>query len=121
MPMAAPRPCTHVGCTALVSDGSGRCELHPRPQWNKTAQTVKRITGRKLQAMRAQLFKEQPLCAHCLPKGFITQATQRDHIKPLAEGGTDTPDNVQALCAACHQVKSSAEAARGQQRGVSKP
>jgi 5-methylcytosine-specific restriction protein A len=71
--------------------------------------------------MRAELFREQPLCPVCLQAGRVTQATQRDHIKPLAEGGTDTRDNVQALCAECHHVKSQQEAARGQQRGASKP
>lgn len=116
MPIAAPRPCTHPGCGVLVRDGSGRCAKHPKPQWSKPANATKRITGRKLQAMRADLFARDPLCAECKRQGRVTLATQRDHIKPLAEGGADTDDNVQGLCAPCHDAKSKTEAARGVRR-----
>lgn len=116
MPIAAPRPCTHPGCGVLVRDGSGRCAKHPKPQWSKPATATKRITGRKLQAMRADLFARDPLCAECKQQGRVTLATQRDHIKSLAEGGTDTDDNVQGLCADCHEAKSKAESARGVRR-----
>lgn len=116
MPVAAPRPCTHPGCGVLVRDGSGRCAKHPKPQWSKPATATKRITGRKLQAMRAELFASNPLCAECKQQGRVTLATQRDHIKPLAEGGTDTDDNVQGLCGPCHDAKSKTEAARGVRR-----
>lgn len=116
MPIAAPRPCTHPGCGVLVRDGSGRCANHPKPQWSKPATATKRITGRKLQAMRADLFARDPLCAECKRQGRVTLATQRDHIKPLAEGGADTDDNVQGLCAPCHDAKSKTEAARGVRR-----
>ncbi len=116
MPIAAPRPCTHPGCGVLVRDGSGRCAKHPKPQWAKPATATKRITGRKLQAMRADLFARDPLCAECKQQGRVTLATQRDHIKPLAECGADTDDNVQGLCAPCHDEKSKAESARGVRR-----
>ena len=116
MPIAAPRPCTHPGCGVLVRDGSGRCAKHPKPQWSKPATATKRITGRKLQAMRADLFARDPLCAECKQQGRVTLATQRDHIKSLAEGGADADDNVQGLCAPCHDAKSKAESARGVRR-----
>ena len=46
--------------------------------------------------------------------GRTTPATIRDHVVPLAEGGHDVDANVQALCVACHDVKTQAEqAARG--------
>ena len=63
--------------------------------------------------MRAALFTRSPLCIECEAHGRTTLATQRDHITPLAEGGMDDDDNTQALCAACHEVKSKAEQARG--------
>lgn len=116
MPVSAPRPCTHPGCGVLVRDGSGRCAKHPKPQWSKPATATKRITGRKLQAMRAELFARDPLCAECKRQGRVTLATQRDHIKALAEGGADDDGNVQGLCADCHEAKSKAEAARGVRR-----
>ncbi len=116
MPTSAPKPCTHPGCGTLVRDGSGRCTKHSKPAWSKPVTATKRVTGRRLQAMRAELFTRCPLCVECERKGRVTLATQRDHIKPLAEGGTDTEDNVQALCAECHESKSLQERVRGLQR-----
>lgn len=112
MPRAAPRPCSFKACRTLVKDGSGRCAAHPREPWIKVTPT-KRITGRRLQEMRAALFARDPLCAECRRQGRATPATQRDHIVPLAEGGPDDPTNEQGLCARCHEVKRKAESARG--------
>lgn len=86
---------------------------HPKQQWAKKPTATKRITGRKLQAMRAALFQRAPLCAECERNGRVTLATQRDHITPLAEGGEDNDGNTQGLCFACHETKSKAESARG--------
>lgn len=74
------------------------------------------MTGRKLQAARAELFSRQPLCVHCLVKGVVKPATQRDHIVPLGEGGEDVTDNTQGLCDDCHDIKSLAERQRAQAR-----
>lgn len=116
MPQAAPKPCNHPGCGVLVRDGTGRCGKHPREAWAKKPTATKRITGRRLQAMRVSLFARNPLCVECDRLGRVTLATQRDHIKPLAEGGTDDDSNVQGLCHDCHEGKSLAEALRGRRR-----
>lgn len=116
MPSAAPRPCSHPGCGVLVRDGSGRCPRHPKPVWQKKPDAPKRITGRRLQQLRAGLFDREPLCRMCKALGLVVLATQRDHIVPLEEGGQDVESNVQPLCQACHDAKSNAERARGVQR-----
>lgn len=116
MPTSAPRPCTMIGCNALVRDGSGRCAQHPKPQWVRKPTASKRVTGRRLQAMRAALFARNPLCVACEAQGFVTLATQRDHKVPLAEGGADDDDNTQGLCDPCHEAKSLQEALRGRRR-----
>lgn len=116
MPVAAPRPCTHPGCSALVRDGSGRCAKHPKPEWAKKATETKRIGGRKRQALRAALFAADPLCAECKKQGRVTLAVQRDHIVPLAEGGTEDASNTQGLCLPCHEAKSQLERQRAQRR-----
>lgn len=113
MPNAAPRPCTQPGCGALVHDGTGRCPKHPRAAWAKKTTATKRVTGRRLQAMRERLFMASPLCVECERLGRVTLATQRDHVIPLAEGGSDDDDNVQGLCHACHDAKSKKESTRG--------
>lgn len=112
MPRSAPKKCSYVGCRKLVSDGSGRCEDHARPAWVKRTEVTKRITGRRLQRMRADLFAREPLCAECRLAGRVTLATQRDHIIPLCEGGLDDETNEQGLCDSCHEAKSLAEAQR---------
>ena len=35
----------------------------------------------------------------------MTPATQVDHIKPKAKGGTDDWDNLQSICDRCHDAK----------------
>ncbi|MBF9263925.1 HNH endonuclease [Paracidovorax cattleyae] len=118
MPIAAPRPCTHPGCGRLVHDGSGRCDKHPKPAWTKRPDAVKRVTGRRLQRMRAELFARDPLCAECRRLGLVVLATQRDHIVPLEEGGADEVTNTQGLCDEHHDAKSKAERERGARRAA---
>ena len=116
MPKAAPKPCSQPGCGVLVRDGSSRCSKHPREAWAKKPTATKRITGRRLQTLRDRLFSSNPLCVACERLGRVTLATQRDHIRSLAEGGADDESNVQGLCHDCHEGKSLAEAMRGRHR-----
>ncbi len=71
-----------------------------------------RVRGRRLQAMRARLFRAQPFCVQC----HTAVATVRDHVIPLAEGGVDDATNEQALCQLCSDAKTATEARRGQTR-----
>lgn len=41
------------------------------------------------------------MCAMCR----TSVATELDHIKALANGGTNADDNLQGLCAECHEIK----------------
>lgn len=73
---------------------------------------VVRIRGRQLIRLRWELWVRDPHCAVC--RHLLTyEQMVRDHVIPLAEGGLDTPTNVQALCEGCHEIKSEAEAKRG--------
>ncbi|MGC4366522.1 HNH endonuclease [Hydrogenophaga sp. R2] len=74
------------------------------------------MTGRKLQEARARLFSDNPLCVRCSQLGRVTLATERDHVIPLSEGGTDNDSNVQGLCHDCHEEKSLGERLRAQRR-----
>lgn len=117
MPGAAAAICKHPGCNTITTAKDRRCVKHPAPAgaWGASA-TKRTVVGRHLTNARRALFKEQPICVECERKGFVRLATIRDHIIPVAEGGSDTPDNTQALCKVCHDSKSKAEAARGMQR-----
>lgn len=82
-------------------------------RWNENRHGGNRIRGRKLQRLRQQLFAGEPLCRECAKYGRVTEATIRDHIISLAEGGTDAADNIQPLCRACSDAKTNREAVRG--------
>jgi 5-methylcytosine-specific restriction enzyme A len=56
-----------------------------------------------------------PLCAECARQGRVRAAEEIDHVIALADGGSDTDDNVQGLCLPCHVAKSTRE--REQRRG----
>jgi 5-methylcytosine-specific restriction protein A len=113
MGKAAAKACKHPGCGVAVRDGTSRCPKHPpREKWVQKA-PYKRITGRRLQKLRADLFEREPLCRMCAAKGFVTLACIRDHIKPHAEGGTDDDENIQPLCQACSDEKTEGERRRG--------
>lgn len=96
---------------------------NPRPRqkqqaWTGNHANLRRLKGRTLQKERNRLFNEQPLCVECLKRGREVEATIRDHIVPLAEGGMDTVGNTQALCQACHDRKTREEAKRGRKGAV---
>ena len=116
MPSAPPKPCSHPGCGVLVRDGTGRCPKHPRADWRKKVDAPKRMTGRKLQAAREALFRENPLCVECEKHGRVRLAVVRDHTVSLGEGGLDVPENTQGLCDPCHDEKSLGERLRAQRR-----
>lgn len=57
----------------------------------------------------SKLYRQQhPLCEECERQGRITPAELVDHIVPVADGGDMWSwDNLQSLCAACHNKKHS--------------
>lgn len=55
------------------------------------------------------LARDNHLCQICLAKGRPTPATHCDHILSKAQGGTDDPGNLRALCAPCHSRKTNEE------------
>lgn len=64
----------------------------------------------------AVMARDKYMCQPCHRAGLITLADEVDHITPQAEGGTDEESNLQAICEACHILKTKAEAARGANR-----
>lgn len=58
-----------------------------------------RITGRRAQQRRWNLWKRDPHCAMCGRfVGYNGDEFEVDHRIPLGAGGTDTEDNLQILC-----------------------
>lgn len=122
MPKAAPRPCTHPGCRAYaVKDG--RCKDHPHISgWvrysDKAGSAHSRGYGASWRKLRNRiLVRDTHLCQLCLKRGMYIQAREVDHITPKAVGGTDSDDNLMAICKDCHKVKTLQEAAQGRGEG----
>lgn len=120
MPFAPSVACTYSRCGALIPGGRGtsRCPRHtpkapPAFSQRKTA-TGRRGSTRAWRKLRLQVLAEERGC-----RGWCGQpATLVDHIVPLAEGGTDARENLQALCKRCHNIKTAAESARSRARGA---
>ena len=88
-----------------------------RKSWaNRPGSSETRLRGRALQQARAELFKRNPYCVTCQKKGISRLATERDHVIPLFEGGTDDPSNTAGLCNPCHKEKTQQESNRA--RGI---
>ena len=51
------------------------------------------------------LERDDGICQACLARGIVTQATEVDHIRPKAKGGTDHEGNLAAICRPCHARK----------------
>lgn len=114
MPYQPLRHCAYPGCPSLVRDG--KCTTHrslAQHGWENQAGTnTQRIRGRELQRRRTLLFAREPVCRQC----HRAPSAIRDHIVPLAEGGSDEETNIQPLCHDCSIAKTAREAQRGRHR-----
>lgn len=119
MPGRASRECTWPGCRVLISDGSSRCERHRPAAWARKADAAESTTtgrgyGWRWQGLRERILKrDRYLCQISLAQGRIVSATEVDHKVPKFEGGTDDPDNLQAVSKIEHAKKTEAERLRG--------
>lgn len=86
------------------------------------AGTTARGYGWQWQQLRLRILQRDAYrCQACKLVGRITPARDVDHIEPRAQwirvhgsaDGLDHPDNLQALCKDCHDIKTKIEAASG--------
>jgi 5-methylcytosine-specific restriction protein A len=105
MPSKPKRPCGHPGCPNLT-DGYF-CPAHTKAEqkrynrYDRNPESNRRY-GRAWKKIRAAFLAANPLCEICQKTGRLTPATLAHHKKPLAEGGTNSFDNLTALCTECH-------------------
>jgi 5-methylcytosine-specific restriction protein A len=115
MPCRPPSPCTQPGCPNKATN-RGRCPDHQRPAWvTTTSSSTERGYGARWQRLRHHQLSTYPVCqirTHC--DGAL--ATEVDHIKPKAQGGTDEPTNLRSACKACHKAKTQQDALSGRPR-----
>ena len=72
---------------------------------------------RRWRKLRRMVLADESLCRMCAEIGRTTLATVVDHIKPKRDGGTDERDNLQPLCAPCHNGAKQSFEATGKVRG----
>ena len=103
-PWAPVRPCRVVGCAKLQP-----CATHPAPgRWDGRGSSASRGYGAAWQRVRREvLIRDGYRCRTC---GAL--AEQVDHVRPRAEGGSDDPSNLAAICRTCHASKSGGEGQR---------
>lgn len=123
MPIAAPTPCRHPGCPALLTT-PGYCDAH-RAAVHRDYGRARRAfdTERTFyqsaawRAVRAAFLREHPLCRVCFGRGLKVAARVVDHVLPLKDGGERFDwINLQSLCVSCHNAKSATETARRARR-----
>lgn len=105
MPTAPVPGCASPGCPRRATY-RGRCDKHAPPAWAGSAPRSSRPWERTRTTV---LRRDRNVCYLCGGR-----ADQVDHVIPRAEGGSDDPANLAAICDPCHRAKSQAEAKRGQ-------
>ena len=105
MPRKPKRPCSYPGCPKLTD---GRfCEEHQKLENQRYEKydrdpAAKRRYGRAWKRIRDRYMNAHPLCDRCQREGRLVKAEQVHHIKPLAEGGDHSENNLMSLCSSCH-------------------
>lgn len=116
MPRRVGHPCAAPGCPAVVQAGA-YCSEHQRDRAavrrstrpTARASPSRRGYDRRWQRQRVMFLARHPLCVNCEKEGRVTAATEVDHVVPLAQGGTNDDDNLQALCHSCHSRKTATD------------
>jgi 5-methylcytosine-specific restriction protein A len=78
-----------------------------------------RFSGSRWAKLRAWVLSREPLCRACDAAGTVRAAEEVDHVVPLFMGGSNSEDNLQPLCKACHLAKSIEELRGAQPTGHS--
>ncbi len=110
MPGYAAKPCNYPGCSTLVRDGSGKCGKHQSASgWADKARGTRheRGYGNAWDRLRLGILRRDDYlcqCPECQGGTLrLRLANEVDHIKPKAQGGDDSPDNLRAVNAECHR------------------
>jgi 5-methylcytosine-specific restriction endonuclease McrA len=79
-------------------------EYHPHYPAHKPKKKKRRRTDKNNRKRRERLIVVDPHCKYCGKELTIDNSTL-DHIKPVARGGTNHPDNLALACGPCNNKK----------------
>ena len=103
-----PRPCIEAGCPTIVYVTTGRCLGHERALQAKRNKDPKRANYSSPEYRRSRLLafmNSGGLCAICGLAASEADPLTADHIRPLALGGSNAYDNIQAAHRSCNSAK----------------
>lgn len=107
-----------VVCMFAVSfdqhEANGRKEVKAMAAFQSHQRTRQRSSVKPKQR-RMIMYRDKRTC-QLRTEVCTVEAEEIDHIVPYAEGGDDKLANLQAVCKACHKLKTQEEAARGRAR-----
>jgi 5-methylcytosine-specific restriction protein A len=111
MSARAPKFCSNATCGELVPAGVRYCPTHDTGRWptGKNIPKSRSADAKWRKTRKLVLKRDNHRCQIRYVGQCIGVATEVDHITPVAEGGTDSPSNLQASCRPCHLAKSSDE------------
>lgn len=110
----APKYCAARDCLTLVPAGVRACRDH-ESRWPTDSRNQRTDTAEHKAWAEAVLVRAGYRCQIRYTGLCTGDATDADHIRPVAEGGPEfDPANGQAACPECHQAKSSDEGHRAQ-------
>ncbi len=92
----------HCSDDGLALPGKSRCRAHGGGAWQRTNPSSKHRYGAAWQETRARVLRQEPNCQIC-----GKPATEVDHVRAHADGGTDERSNLRALCHPCHKKHTS--------------
>jgi 5-methylcytosine-specific restriction protein A len=105
----AHRICNTDGCLkAAVKDGY--CDTHKRKPWAGSIRNLQRPSNWR-QLRSDALKRDRFSCVIC-----FSPATDVDHIRPVALGGSWSLENLQSLCTFHHDEKTKQEALERRKR-----
>lgn len=84
---------------------------HPLSGWDRRGPRARFSSAQ----VRIILRRDRRTCYRC-----GAEATEADHVVPIAEGGANDLSNGRAICAPCHTEKSNEEQQRGYERRMKK-
>ena len=107
MPKIPNHPCSHPGCPRLIPRGKKYCHEHIAMHPEKARPPAARGYDARWNRARKKFLEAHPLCVECMKNGKYTKATDVDHIVPHRGDLLLFWDqeNWQALCKACHDLK----------------
>lgn len=91
-------------CRMKIPAGRSWCPAHkPKPRFKQGRRPqARRIPMRpRWRAIRDAVLRNHPVCEECRR----TTSSLVHHIVDRRDGGTDNPENLQALCWRCHSQK----------------